>query len=107
MADRDPDVHIYDSDQLNDGITAVVNLGKVPGYAISEDGTEITPEFTPSTDSIAYARVIYHTAKLFAVGLTSSSFRTRAFSESFGDSRELISDLLNEVYQLENGEQSA
>jgi hypothetical protein len=107
LGDRDPDVHMYDGDQLSDAMTAVVNVGKVPGYAITQDGTGITPDLTPASDQPSYALLVYHTAKMFVVTLTATSYRTRAFSESFGDSKEFIVDILQEVYRLENGDQSS
>jgi hypothetical protein len=105
LGDLDQDVHIYDDDQLTAAMELVLNLGKVPGYAVGDSG-EITPDLTPSSDSDsakAFALLLFHAAKRFVAALTRSAYRTRAFAESFGESRELVDDILNEVYDLENG----
>lgn len=104
LGDRDPDIHIYDSDQLTEALKLVLNLGKVPGYAVGDDGETVDPEIVPKDDPTAFARILFHAARRFVVTLTSNSFKTRAFSESFGHSRELIDDILKEAYELEHGE---
>lgn len=120
LSDQDPDIHIYDDSVLNDGMNAVVNLGRV--RQIGDDGSpgtgspyqiagvdldQISPALTPASDPAAYAALIWHTAKLFAVAITSSQFKTSGFSETVGESKELISNIVQEVYTLENGERCA
>jgi hypothetical protein len=116
LSDQDPDIHIYDDGVLEDGVTAIVNLGKVrqigvdglPGggdpYAISGTANdEISPDLAPASDPSGYACLIWHTAKVFAVALTASRFSTRGFSEQIGEPKELIANIIQEVYALENG----
>ena len=84
---------------------AVVNLGKVTDYTVGDGG--ITPTLTAATDPTAWAQLVWHTAKMFASGITSSSFTQRSFSERIGEPRELVGMILDEVYRLEDGEMSA
>jgi len=108
LQDQDEDVPTYASHQLAAALRTVVDLGKVTGkteYAAGEDG--ITPDLTPATDPAAYARLLWHAAKLFVQGLTASAFTTRAFSQRVGHPTELINAVIEEVYHLDNGDMAS
>lgn len=99
LQDPDPDVPIYSDYQLEQAIRGVVKLGKLPGYSVGAAG--ISPSLSAESDVTSYARLIWNVAKRFAVGITSSRFTTRAFSEAIGEPRELVDDILDEIYKLE------
>lgn len=85
-----------------------VNLraGRVPGYALGPDNRSIAPAL-PNTDVTAYVLLVYHTAKiLLTPNVKSSSYRTRALSERFGDQRDFLVELENVLYEVENGSQT-
>jgi hypothetical protein len=113
IGDNDPDIQFRDDAQLDAAARAVVNLGKVTGdpallngaisYTLDSATTGIIPTFTPVSDPKAWAQVVYHTARLFAVDVTPSHWRTRAFSETIGENKERVFNLLMEIYGLENG----
>jgi hypothetical protein len=110
LSDRDLDVHLYEAQQLTDAMTAVISLGKVvgdgvnapDGYSVSAGA--ISPSLTAVADPIAFAQLIWHTGRMFVAGLTSTHFRTRAFSESIGDPGELVNYIITELYSIESGE---
>jgi hypothetical protein len=109
IGDNDPDIKMRDDAQIDAAVRLVVDLGKVTGaetngYAMNLARTEIAPTLTPATDPKAFAQVIYHAAKQFAVDVTPTAWRTRAFSESIGENRERIFSLLNDIYTLEHGD---
>lgn len=108
LGDHDLDVPLYDADQLNSGFKLVLNCGEIDGYKVSSAGTGVDP-ITGSTEIAGSSMklLIYKVAKIFAVNLgTAYSVRTRAFSESFGGNRDLMMEILEEVYQAENGDQN-
>lgn len=103
LNDNDPNgIYSIESDEILASMRLILNTGKVPGYAVS--GVNVAPDLL-ATDPKAYALLIYHTAKIFTNAMTRESFNTRAFSESLGEPRELIGAIIDEVYNLENGDQ--
>ena len=108
LQDQDEDVPTYANNQLADALRTVVDLGKVTGntdYRADADG--ISPDLSPASDPQAYARLLWHAAKLFIQGLTASSFVTRAFSQRVHEPRELINAVIEEVYNLDNGDMAS
>ena len=105
LQDNDPDIHLYDDFQLDNAVKLKVAQGKVPGYSL--EGSAVDPDLTMESDGPSYALLSYHAAKCFAVGLSSKSFNTRAFSAKTGKPIELIDDIINEIYFLENGEMAS
>lgn len=102
LNDNDPmGVYMIDTEEIIAAMKLILNTGKVPGYAVSS--TDVAPDLTPA-DTNAYARLVYHTAKIFTNVMARESFNTRAFSESIGEAKELIGAVIDEVYRLENGE---
>ena len=61
MGDLDAAVRRYPDEVLRDGVKAVVQLAKLPGYTLTVDGQGITPDPDPNR----FALVCYHTAKMF------------------------------------------
>ena len=109
LQDQDEDVPTFANNQLAAALRLVVDLGKVSGIVIdyTADDAGITPDLSPASDPQAYARLLWHAAKLFVRGLTSSSFTTRAFSQQMGQPRELIDAVIEEVYSLDNGDMAS
>jgi hypothetical protein len=108
LLDTHPTIKQYDADQLDQAVRLVVNLGKAPGITVTtgDDANDsLTPDVTPVNDeSDNWARIVLHAAKRFVLpNAAASSYRTRAVAETFGESREMVFDLLNDVYQLEFG----
>lgn len=108
IGDNDPDIKFREDAQLDAAMRAVVNLGKVIGeqedpYAVIEAGTGLTPDLTPASDALAWAQLVWNTAKLFAVDVTPMHWRTRAFSETIGENKERVWNIFLELYNLENG----
>jgi hypothetical protein len=103
LGDTDPLVRQFHADQIDDAIRLVVNLDKAPGIEVSDDGSYLTPAVTPSnSQSTNWAKIVLHAARRFILPISmSSSFRTRAFSESFGENRTMVFELLQEIYELE------
>src|ERR1035437_756961 len=92
IGDNDSHIQFRDNAQIDAAVRAVVNLGKVTGdptllagassYALDSANTGIITSFTPVTDPKAWAQTVYHAAKIFAVDVTPTHWRTRAFSET-------------------------
>lgn len=74
-------------------------------YQMGADNRSITPAI-PNADATAYLLLVYHTAKLLLLpNVKSSSYRTRAVSERFGDQKDFLAELEEVLFQLENGVQ--
>lgn len=104
MGDLDPSVQRYPDPTLAQGVRAAVALNKLGTTGVTytiPDGENITPDITnPNT----FALLCYHTAKLFIdPEWERYSFRTRAFSESFGSRNRFLMTLEMEIHMLENG----
>jgi hypothetical protein len=104
LRDNDPDIAVIETSELIAAIKMALNMGKVPGYAVSSGA--ISPDLT-AADPTAYALLVYHAARPFVVNATRESFNTRGFSESIGAPSELIDLVIQELYKIENGEQIA
>lgn len=106
--DDDPDIQLRENAQIDAAVRLVVNLGKV----VSEDGatayaldgtTSITPNLTATGDAHAWARLVWNAAKRFTSAAKPMAWRTRAFSETIGEGREKVFEVLEELWNLENG----
>lgn len=105
LGDNDPDgIYAYEDQQLLDGLKTVVEFGRVPGYIIDGNG-EVSPNLVAAEDAPNYMRLCLHTARLFVVERSRIAFNSRAFSESIGQPFELVDALINDIYQLDNGNQ--
>ena len=114
IGDCDPDIQFRDNSQLDAAVRMTVNLGQVvgdttlhpytPSYNMDSAGTGITPSFDPVSDPKAWAQTVFHAAKVFAVDVTPTHWRTRAFSETIGENRERVFNLLMEIYNTDNGD---
>ena len=104
LGDTHPTIKRYQVDQLDLSVKLVVQLGKAPGIEVS--GTDLTPSVTPTNDEAEnWAKILFHAAKRFILPAAAAwSFRTRALSQSFGDKRELVFDILSEIYALDASE---
>lgn len=113
LGDNHPTIKTYEAVQIDDAVRLIINLGQITGVTLSTDGTSLVPALAPlsatQTDTTVaknWARVVYYAAKRFVAGNPSSySFRTRALSESFGEQRDMMFELLQDVYELDNGDQ--
>lgn len=107
IGDSHPVIKQFAPEQIDDAVKLTVNLGKAPGISLTTDGTKVTPAVvvTDPLQSRNWARIVLHSARRFVdVNAASSSYRFRAMSESFGESKELVFSLLMEIYEMEYGE---
>jgi len=101
LGDRDASVQVYDNTALSNAIKLVINMGKLEGYSMA-DANNITPAVKLGVD---YALLCYETAILFAQNQPSAyRYRTRAFSEAFGNYDEFLNRIEEEIHKLRNGE---
>lgn len=106
LGDSGPDIFQFSADELDDAVRLTVNLGRATGVSLTADGLGLTPTVSPAdpAQALNWAKIVYHSAKLFIMpNASSSSFRTRGLSEHFGESKERVFELLNEIYELDNG----
>jgi hypothetical protein len=106
LSDTDPDVPAFDTEQIEDAVRTVLKMGRIPGFTLGNDLDTVSPRLDWRTDPLSYSRVVMHAVRLFVVGITRTSFNTRAFSESIGEPKELVDSVINDVYKLDNGEMS-
>lgn len=98
--DDDPDVQQIEDAQLINGIKlALITEEDLWDYTMV--GQTIVPPI--SDDKAAYALLIWTLARKFAMNISRNSYRTRAFAESRGDAKELVSEILQRIYVLQNG----
>jgi len=111
--------NLYEDSAIASVMKTVLRLGRVKvdgfghrchGHAkrwtVGADGLSISPAILP-TDVLAYSLLVYHTAKiLITPNIAAYSYRTRALSERFGESRDFLAEMDNIIYQLEDGEQT-
>ena len=111
LGDNNPDVKEYAAEQIDDAVRLVINLGKVPDVSLTADGMNLTPAVLPDpTDTdktLAWSRVVLHAASRFILANGNAyAFRTRALSEVFGEQREMVFDILNQIVEMEFSEQA-
>ena len=102
--DLHPTEHLYEDATLASVVRSVVALGKlnVMGtlYTLTPDRRAITPALP---DARTLALGVLHSVKyLLRPNMAGSSYRTRAISESFGNQRDFLWDLNNEIWDMEN-----
>ena len=110
LGDRDPSVQRYSDQAIDDAVKTVMQLAKpsLAGFALTPDESGITPDLIAAAgttvDPSKFALVIWHAVKLFVTPESAAySYRTRAISESFGENKGRVSDVLMEIHNLENG----
>jgi hypothetical protein len=102
LMDYDPSVQQYSDAILLGGLQTVIQMGKVPAYALTPDNQGLAPDVANPND---YALITYHTARLFVAPRPDRySFKTRGFAESVGSYSRYLSTLEMEIHTLENGE---
>lgn len=107
IGDSHPVIKQFAPEQIDAAVRLTVNLGKAPGITLTTDGAKVTPAVLAVDPFQAknWARIVLHSARRFVdINAASSSYRFRAMSESFGESKELIFSLLTEIYEMEYGE---
>ncbi len=109
VGDSDPDIQFREDAQYITAMKLTVNKAdvigdqtEVPYYYLDAGGTNIVPDLTPAADPKAFVQLIYHAAKHFAVDVTPTHWRTRAFSETVGENRERVFSILEEIYNADN-----
>ena len=105
IGDHDPDIPLIESAQIDNAVKLVVmsqKLTDADGNKLSIVSGQISPDISATDDPEAYTLIIYKAAKMFAQQFTKYSYRSRAFSEAFGDKPDLVMGLLEDVYNLEN-----
>ena len=71
-------------------------------WLLGADGLSISPPIE-NTDVQPYMKLVYNTAlTLVTPNLAAYSYRTRALSERFGEQRDMLAELKNLLYELEN-----
>lgn len=99
---EDGHVPRYEDAALDQGVQYVVRMGRVPGYALAQDGAAVEPAVT---DPNKFALLILYTALSFVMPWPDrESVKTRAitYSRSTGAGR-LIQKLEDEIAALEDG----
>lgn len=109
LGDNHPVIKTYSAEQIDEAVRLVVNLGKIPGVSLSPDpsGSDLSVDVSPTDPDQAtnWARIVLYAAQRFVlIGAASNSIRTRAVAMSCGESRDLVFQLLSEIYDLEFGE---
>lgn len=101
LGDRQVDHYRYQDSALLNGVKFVIQCGKVPDYTISIDGLSVTPDLT---DPNKFALVLLYTALSFIISEPNSeAFRQRSMSRSIGGFSTFISELHDNINELENG----
>lgn len=108
LGDNHPTIHQYRTDSIKDAIRLVLNMGQIPGVTLNADQNTTSVALSPidedATVRLNWSRVILYSSMRFVVpNSASSSYRMRAISESFGESKHQVFEMLKEVYDLENG----
>ncbi len=104
LGDFHPTEHLYEDETLRRVVLGVVKMGKLnilgPAFNVTPDNRCITPVL-PNAQTMALA-VLYSVRTILRPTMASSSYRTRAMSESFGVQRDYLWDLENEIWDVEN-----
>ena len=101
LQDFDASARKYPDDVLADGVRTAVQLNKLPGYTLTVDSNGVTPDIS---DPNQFALLVYHTARLFVMGLPDRyAFKTRGFSESVGSLHRFLNAIEQDIHELENG----
>lgn len=103
VADDDPDIPLFRDDKLNEVLRLPFKLGRIEGFALNDDETEIEPALA-AANTAEYGMIVFQAAKRLVTPMTRRSIGTRALSASFGSPGDLIHDVLAEAYRLESGE---
>jgi len=104
LMDYDASVQQFPDDVLANGIRTVIQMGKVPRFALTPDLAGITPDLGGPSAPCDYALITYHTARLFVAPRPDRyGFKTRGFSENFGSYNRYLTTLEAEIHNLENG----
>lgn len=111
IGDNDPDIQFRENAQIDAAIRTVVDMGKVVGdqttvdrYSVTSSRDAITPDLSAADDPKAFAQLVLHAAKLFVCDSATSSWRTRAFSESVGANYEQVWIIMEEIRNVEFGQ---
>ncbi len=107
LGDNDPSVKEYRAEQIDDAVRLVINLGKVPGVKLTADGMSLDPPLEPDPTNVEvtrqWARLVLNAAKVFVLPNAGSyAYRTRPLAEVFGEQRDFVHDILQEVYLIDN-----
>lgn len=101
LGDHHDTVRVYEDAVIDRGVRTIIKSGLVPGYSLMSGNLEITPDVPDGSD---YLLVSARVALGFAQSVPSrNSVRTRAFSESQGDLKQLIDALERLIYDVEGG----
>lgn len=91
----------YEDTAIASVIRSCVRMGKVPGYTITADNRFISPAIATPRE---LALLVLNAAKMFVMpNAASYSYRLRSMSESFGNQRDFIFDLENQLADAEGG----
>jgi hypothetical protein len=80
-------------------VRTVVITGKLPGYKLNADKTQIDPAIATPRD---YALVLYGSALMFTAPREASySYSTRALKERFGEQKAFLLELHHALYEAQ------
>lgn len=108
LGDNHPTIHQYRTEAIKDAVRLVLNMGQIPTVTLTADQNNTSVALSPiseeATVRLNWSRVVLYASMRFVVpNSASSSYRMRAISESFGESKHQVFEMLKEVYELENG----
>jgi hypothetical protein len=101
LGDHDDSYRVYEDTAIDRGVRTIVKCGLVPGYAVSANNLEVTPEVAAGKD---YLLLTARVALGFAAGGEErSSVRTRAWAESRGGFKPLVEQLERLIEEVRMG----
>jgi hypothetical protein len=105
LGDLDPSTFAYPDLTLANGVRSAILMNKVPGFALTVDQNNVTPDVIgPGTNPNTFALIVYHTVRLFVMNNPDRySYKTRVLSESFGSTQNFLTTLELDIHKLENG----
>ena len=91
----------YEDSAIASVVRSVVNMGQVPGYAVTGNGLAVTPSVT---DPLGLLLVVHKSCRtLLRPNLKAFQWRTRAMSTRQGEQRDFLRELENLIYYAEAG----
>lgn len=109
LGDSGPDFFQFSEDNILKAIRLELDLGKIPGVTTDgtnalTDGDDLSPISLDATIQQNWAKVVLYAARRFVMpNAAAYSFRTRALAEHWGEQKEMVFELLADIYWLEAG----
>lgn len=101
LGDLDASVYQFSDSNLLVGVKTMVRMGKLSGYALTQDKLSVTPAVDDPND---YALLLYETVRSFISSNPDSfSFKTRAVGQRVGSWSMFLAELEENIHELKNG----